>query len=122
MINKKKLNWRFQGNENKYLLDILKKGVKLKEKSYNLLLEKKWSKFHNRKYSITTNSCTSALHAAFCALDLKKNDEVLVPSLTPVMCANAIIFSGATPICLYMAKIQKKLLGDGSAEQLALIE
>ena len=98
MINKKKLNWRFQGNENKYLLDILKKGVKLKEKSYNLLLEKKWSKFHNRKYSITTNSCTSALHAAFCALDLKKNDEVLVPSLTPVMCANAIIFSGATPI------------------------
>ncbi len=90
--------WKFQGNEKKYLLDILKRGIKPKIRSYNLLLEKKWSKYHKRKYSITANSCTSALHSAFCAIGLKKNDEVLVPALTPVMCANAIIFSGAKPV------------------------
>jgi perosamine synthetase len=90
--------WRFRGNEKKYLINILKKGVKLKKHSYNLLLEKKWSKYHKRKYSITTNSCTSALHSAFCAIGLKKNDEVLVPALTPVMCANVIIFADGTPI------------------------
>ena len=38
------------------------------------------------------------MHSAFCAIGLKKKDEVLVPALTPVMCANAIIFSGATPV------------------------
>ena len=98
MHSKNNFFWRFQGNEKKYLLDILKRGIKPKIRSYNLLLEKKWSKYHKRKYSITTNSCTSALHSAFCAIGLKKKDEVLVPALTPVMCANTIIFSGATPI------------------------
>ena len=98
MFKNKIFFWRFRGNEEKYLRSILKRGFSLKKESYNLLLEKKWSKYHKRKYSITTNSCTSALHAAFCAIGLKKNDEVLVPSLTPIMCANAIFFSGATPI------------------------
>ena len=98
MYKNRNFFWRFRGNEKKYLLDILKKGVKLKKKSYNLLLEKKWSKYHKKKYSITANSCTSALHSSFCAIGLKKKDEVLVPALTPVMCANAIIFSDATPV------------------------
>jgi len=98
MHNNINLHWRFRGNEKKYLLNILKKGLKLKNNSYNLILEKKWSRYHKKKYSITTNSCTSALHSAFCAIGLKKNDEVLVPALTPVMCANAIIFAGGTPI------------------------
>ena len=95
---KKNLFWRFNGNEKKYLTDILKRGLKPKKKNYNLILEKKWSNYHNLNYSITINSCTSALHIAFLSLGCKKGDEVLVPSLTPVMCANAIIFTGATPI------------------------
>lgn len=96
---RKNFNWRFNGNENKYLLDILKRGLKpKKKKNYNLILERKWSNYHKLKYSITINSCTSALHIALLSLGCKKGDEVLVPSLTPVMCANAIIFTGATPI------------------------
>ena len=67
-------------------------------KSFARNLEKKWSKYHKLKYSITVNSCTSALHVAFLSLGCKVGDEVLVPSLTPVMTANAIIFTGATPI------------------------
>lgn len=91
--------WRFKGNENKYLNKILKRGLRpKKEKNFNLQLEKKWSKIHKIKYSITVNSCTSGLHAGLCALSLKKNDEVLVPALTPVMPANAIIFAGLKPV------------------------
>jgi perosamine synthetase len=91
--------WRFSGNEDKYLKKILSRGLRpKKEKTFNYLLEKKWSNFHKLKYSITTNSCTSALHVALLSLGLKKGDEVLVPSLTPVMCVNAIIFSGLKPI------------------------
>ena len=98
MLKKENFYWRFNGNEKKYLTDILKRGLKPKKKTYNLILEKKWSKYHNLKYSITINSCTSALHVALLSLGCKKGDEVLVPSLTPVMCANAIIFTGATPV------------------------
>ena len=91
--------WRFRGNEDKYLKKILSRGLRpKKEKTFNYLLEKKWSNYHNLKYSITVNSCTSALHVALLSLNLKKGSEVLVPSLTPVMCANAIIFAGLTPI------------------------
>jgi len=91
--------WRFQGNEIFYLKKILSRGLRpKKEKNFNLLLEKKWSKLHKTKYSITVNSCTSALHIALLSLSLKKGDEVLVPSLTPAMCAYAIIYSGLTPV------------------------
>ena len=91
--------WRFSGNEHKYLKRILSRGLRpKKEKTFNYLLEQAWSKYHNLKYSITSNSCTSALHVAFLSLNLKKGDEVLVPSLTPVMCANAIIFAGLVPV------------------------
>jgi len=96
---KNKLFWRFLGNEKKYLTKILSRGLRpKKEKNYNLLLERKWSLFHKIKYSITVNSCTSALHVALLALDLKKGDEVLVSSLTPAMCGYAIIYSGLIPV------------------------
>ena len=36
MYKNRNFFWRFRGNEKKYLLDVLKKGVKLKKKSYNL--------------------------------------------------------------------------------------
>ena len=96
---KKDFFWRFDGNENKYVNTVLKRGLRPKKgKNFNLLLEKKWCKYHNLNYSITINSCTSALHIALLSIGCKKGDEVMVPSLTPVMCANAIIFTGATPI------------------------
>jgi len=97
--------WRFSGNKNIYLKKILCRGLRpKKEKTFNYLLEKKWSNYHKLKYSITTNSCTSALHVALLSLDFKKGDEVLVPSLTPVMCANAIIFAGLTPVFVDVCK------------------
>ncbi len=90
--------WRFQGNEERYIKSILKSGFDKKKQSYNSLLEKKWSDFHNLKYSVTSNSCTSSLHAAFLAIGLGKGDEVLVPALTPIMCATTIAFTKATPV------------------------
>jgi perosamine synthetase len=96
---KKKLFWRFSGNEKKYIYNIFQRGLRPKKvKSYNNLLENKWSRFHKLKYSITINSCTSALHVALRALELNNEDEVLVPALTPVMCASSIILANLKPI------------------------
>jgi len=97
VITKKKF-WRFSGNEEKYVNEIFKKGLKFKNKSYSERLENLFSKLHNIKYSICINSCTSALHIAFLAIGIKKGDEVLVPSLTPIMCGTTIHLAGGTPV------------------------
>ena len=97
-INNKFLEQRFSGNELKYFKEIIKFGFKFRRDSFIKMLQDKWSIKFNRKFSITTNSCTSSLHSAFIAINIKKNDEILVPSLTPFMCATTVHLAGATPI------------------------
>lgn len=48
--------------------------------------------------AVMASSCTAALHLAFAALDLGPGDEVVVPSLTFVATANAVAYTGATPV------------------------
>ena len=42
------------------------------------VFEKKFSNFQKTKYSLATNSCTSALLISLKALGIKQNDEVLI--------------------------------------------
>ena len=60
--------------------------------------EKKIANFSNTKFSIATNSGTSAIHLALKAAKVSKNDEVLVQSLTFVATVNPILYLGAKPI------------------------
>ena len=50
------------------------------------------------KHAITLNSCTAALHLANVLVDVKADDEVIVPSLTFAATANAVAFCGAKPV------------------------
>lgn len=50
------------------------------------------------KHAITCSNGTVALHLALLALKLQPGDEVLVPTLTFVACANSVVYCGATPI------------------------
>jgi len=50
------------------------------------------------KHVVAVNSGTSALFAALIAADIKKGDEILVPSFTFVASANSILAVGAKPI------------------------
>ena len=60
----------------------------------NRFLEKKLG----AKKSIITNSCTTALEAAALILNIKKNDEIIMPSYTFVSTANAFALRGAKPV------------------------
>jgi dTDP-4-amino-4,6-dideoxygalactose transaminase len=60
--------------------------------------EKSVASFVNSKYAIAVNSGTAALQAALYALDIKKGDEVLIPSFTFVATANAVVSTGAKPV------------------------
>jgi dTDP-4-amino-4,6-dideoxygalactose transaminase len=48
--------------------------------------------------AIALTNCTAALHLALSALEIGPADEVICPSLTFVATANAIRYTGATPI------------------------
>ena len=60
--------------------------------------EEKISQYVGRKYAVTFNSGTSALHAAFLSHGIGRGDEVIVPSFTFIATANAPLFVGAKPI------------------------
>jgi dTDP-4-amino-4,6-dideoxygalactose transaminase len=45
-----------------------------------------------------TQSCSSALEASMLLINLKKNDEVIMPSYTFTSTANAVLLRGATPV------------------------
>ena len=66
--------------------------------------EKSVASFVNSKYAIAVNSGTAALQAALYALDIKKGDEVLVPSFTFVATANAVVSTGAKPVFVDILK------------------
>ena len=84
-------------DETDYLLMLrsLKTGWLTHGKN-NLIFEKNFSKYIKSKYSVSMNSCTSALE---CALKIiKKKGEVIIPSWTWVSTANAVINTGNTPV------------------------
>ncbi len=64
---------------------------------YTSVFENKISKIVKNKNIVSTINGTSALHLALKVLNVKKDTEVLVPSLTFVSSINAIIYNGAEP-------------------------
>jgi dTDP-4-amino-4,6-dideoxygalactose transaminase len=50
------------------------------------------------KYAFAVTNCTAALHLAHLALGVGPGDTVICPSLTFVATANAIRYTGATPV------------------------
>jgi perosamine synthetase len=60
--------------------------------------EKMFAKRHGVKHAIAVSNCTTALHLALIALDVKEGDEVIVPAFTWVSTANAVVYCGAKPV------------------------
>src|SRR5262245_30747520 len=50
------------------------------------------------QYAVATSSCTTALHLALVLHGIGNGDEVIVPSFTFIATANAVIYTGATPV------------------------
>ena len=63
--------------------------------NYVKKFEKNISKFFNVKYASTCNSGTSALHLAFMAVELKKNDVIIMPAINFIAAFNMARFMNA---------------------------
>lgn len=71
---------------------LLTDGPKLIE------FEKRFSEFAKSDYAIGVSNATSALHLSLKALGVGSGDEVIVPDMTFVATANAVLLTGATPV------------------------
>lgn len=60
--------------------------------------ENKFSAFTKSKYGIGVSNATSALHLSLKSLGIGKGDEVIVPDMTFVATASAVLLTGATPV------------------------
>jgi dTDP-4-amino-4,6-dideoxygalactose transaminase len=60
--------------------------------------EAAFAAYTGTKHALAVTNATAALHMACMAIGLKPGDEVIVPSLTFVASANAIRYTGATPV------------------------
>jgi perosamine synthetase len=60
--------------------------------------EKKLSSYLNIKYSVGVNTGTAALDIALKCIDIKRKDEVIIPSLTYIATGNAVLYNGGKPV------------------------
>jgi perosamine synthetase len=67
--------------------------------------EKKFAAKVGAKYAVAVSNCTTALHLSLIISDVGIGDEVICPSMTYVATANAIRYTGATPV---FAEVEKK--------------
>ncbi len=85
----------FTGKETHYIEDAVKKG-KISGNGYYTQL---CHTFFENKYKfykcLLTTSCTDALEMAALLIDIKKGDEIIMPSYTFVSTANAFVLRGA---------------------------
>lgn len=62
------------------------------------MFEDNWSQYCGMQFGVAVSSGTAALQLALDCLDLQPGDEVILPSLTIISCALAIIRAGAIPV------------------------
>ena len=84
--------------EEELVLDGLRSGWVSSIGKYIQLFEKEFAEFCGTKYAVTTSNGTAALHLALVAANIGTGDEVIVPSLTFVATANAVVYTGAKPV------------------------
>ena len=98
----------FLGNEKKYLIECIDSSYVSSVGKFVKKFEKKLSNFTKAPYAVALINATSGIHLILKCLNISKNDEVLIPSLTFVATANAIRYCGAQPNFI---DVEKKTFG-----------
>jgi perosamine synthetase len=60
--------------------------------------EERFAERVGARYAVATSSCTTALHLALILEGVGPGDEVICPSYSFIATANAILYTGATPV------------------------
>lgn len=84
--------------ETSYAVDAVRNGWNNRHSDYLEAFSGSFAEYVGVRYALPTSSCTGALHLALLALGIGPGDEVIVPDLTWVATANAVAYTGATPV------------------------
>ena len=84
-------------NDLKYIKDVIKSKI-LTDGYYQKKTEELIKKLIKSKFVSLTQSCTAALEISAILLNLKKGDEVIMPSYGFVSVANSVVLRNAKPI------------------------
>ena len=88
----------FEGNEKKYLSKCIDTGWISSDGPFVKKFENKFAKKMQRKFGIAVTNGSSAIDVAVEALNIKKGDEVILPTFTIISSILQIIRSGAKPV------------------------
>lgn len=69
-----------------------------------LRFEEEFNQYIGSKYSVAVNSCTAALHLALKAINLKPEDEVIIPTMTFTATGEVICYFNAKPVIVDVDK------------------
>jgi len=86
------------GREIEHIREAIEGGQLAGDGRFTQLCEDMIAYWTGAQSAHLTHSCTAALEMAALLLDLKPNDEVIMPSFTFVSTANAVALRGATPV------------------------
>ena len=101
MIPFTKIDFRISNKSKNLIQNNIKKVIQSKNftSGKNIkLFEDNFSKFVGSKYCATVNSGTTALFLSLLALNIKKNDEVILAGNSFISSAWAISYCGAKPV------------------------
>jgi perosamine synthetase len=104
--------------EERYVADAVRSGWISSLGEYVNRFEKEFAAFCGAGYGVSVSNGTVALHLVLRALDIGPGDEVIVPDLSFVATANAVLMAGATPV---FADIDRETLCINPAAAEALI-
>ena len=94
--------------EYRYVIDVLKTGWLSSNGKHNEIAQKNFGKLVKKKYNVTVQSGTAALHVALKAIGINKNDKVIIPNYSCSANINSVSQCNATAI---VVEVEKTTLG-----------
>lgn len=109
------MNWKVplykiysDSDDQKAISKVIKRGMSWAIGPEIEQFETLLAKYVHRKFCVTFNSGTSALHASLLSLGIKTNDEIIVPSFTFIATPNSVLMVNGKP---KFSDIEKITLG-----------
>jgi perosamine synthetase len=81
-----------------YVADAVRSGWVSSLGRYIEEFEQRFAAYCGTRFALTTSNGTTGLHLALLAAGVKPGDEVIIPDLTFIATANAVVYAGATPV------------------------
>ena len=101
-------------DEKRALIDVIDSGW-ITMGSQVRAFERAFSELHQVEDAVAVSSCTAGLHLALEAIGIGQGDEVLVPALTFVATANAVLYTGATPVFVDIESLDTPIMSCADA-------